>query len=80
MFLPDEFGILSNVLAYVAFLQVVLTYGMETSYFRFAGRSENPEKVYTTTMFSLGATSLLFILIIFSFATYISSWIGYKGH
>ena len=80
MFLPDEFGILSNILAYVAFLQVVLTYGMETSYFRFAGRSEHPEKVFSTTMFSLGVTSLLFIVIIFGFSKNISSWISYEGH
>ena len=79
-FLPDEFGILSNILAYVAFLQVVLTYGMETSYFRFAGRSEHPEKVFSTTMISLGVTSLLFILIVFGFSQNISAWISYEGH
>ncbi len=80
MFLPDEFGILSNILAYVAFLQVVLTYGMETSYFRFAGRSKNDEKVFTTTMVSLGFTSLTFIVLLFLFASKISSWISYEGH
>lgn len=80
IFLPDEFGILSNVLAYVAFLQVVLTYGMETSYFRFAGRSEHPEKVFSTTMISLGVTSLLFIVVVFGFSQNISGWIGYEGH
>ena len=80
MFLPDEFGILSNILAYVAFLQVVLTYGMETSYFRFAGRSEHPEKVYTTTMVSLAISSLLFIILVLSFSSNISVWISYKGH
>lgn len=80
MFLPDEFGILSNILAYVAFLQVVLTYGMETSYFRFAGRSEFPEKVFTTTMVSLGITSLIFIALVLGFSNQISTWISYEGH
>ncbi len=80
MFLPDEFGILSNVLAYVAFLQVVLTYGMETSYFRFAGRSDNPGKVFNTTMISLAFSSLIFIFIVFGFSNQITNWIGYKGH
>lgn len=80
MFLPDEFGILSNILAYVAFLQVVLTYGMETSYFRFAGRSKNTEKVFTTTMVSLGITSLTFLALLLLFASKISSWISYEGH
>jgi O-antigen/teichoic acid export membrane protein len=80
MFLPNEFGILSNILAYVAFLQVVLTYGMETSYFRFAGKSDNPDKVYTTTMVSLGITSLFFVAAVLGFASSISSWISYAGH
>ena len=80
MFLPDEFGILSNILAYVAFIQVFLTYGMETSYFRFAGRSEVPETVFTTTIVSLGFTSLLFIGLVLGFTPEISSWISYEGH
>ena len=80
MFLPDEFGILSNILAYVAFLQVVLTYGMETSYFRFAGRSEYPEKVFTTSMISLALTSVIFIALVLVFSTDISTWISYEGH
>ncbi len=80
MFLPDEFGILSNILAYVAFLQVVLTYGMETSYFRFAGRSDHPEKVFTTTMISLIITSLIFVGLVLGFSSTISHWISYEGH
>ena len=79
-FLPGTFGILSNILAYVTFFQVLLTYGMETAYFRFAGKSENPEKVFTTSMVSLGITTVAFIVIILSFAKNISSWIDYEGH
>ena len=80
MFMPDEFGVLSNILAYVAFLQVVLTYGMETSYFRYAGRSENPEKVFVTSIASLGITSLIFIALVLIFSSNISGWISYEGH
>ena len=79
-FLPSEYGILSNILAYVTFFQVVLTYGMETSYFRFAGRSENPDKVFTTSMVSLGITTVAFIVLILGFATNISGWIDYNDH
>ena len=80
IFVPAEFGILSNILAYVAFLQVILTYGMETAYFRFASRSENEEKVFSTSMVSLGATSILFILFILIFSKSIASLIDYEGH
>ena len=79
-FLPGTFGILSNILAYVTFFQVVLTYGMETAYFRFAGRSENPEKVFATSMVSLGITTFAFIILILGFAKNISGWIDYEGH
>jgi len=79
-FLPGTFGILSNILAYVTFFQVFLTYGMETAYFRFAGKSENSEKVFTTSMVSLGITTVAFIVLILSFAKNISGWIDYEGH
>ena len=80
MFMPEEFGILSNILAYVAFFQVILTYGMETSYFRFAGRSENPEKVFSTSVVSLGITSIAFIGLVIGFSKNIAGWISYEGH
>ncbi len=79
-FVTAEFGILSNILAFVAFFQVILTYGMETAYFRFAGRSENPEKVYSTSLVSLGITSLSFIILVVGFSGTISSWMSYEGH
>jgi len=76
-FPPGEFGILGNLLAYVAFFQVLLTYGMETSYFRFASKSEKPNDVFGTSLVSLFATSLLFVLIISFFSRNISGWVGY---
>lgn len=79
-FVTAEFGILSNILAFVAFFQVILTYGMETAYFRFAGRSENPDKVFSTAIFSLTITSLVFIGLIVAFSSDISSWLSYEGH
>lgn len=76
----SEYGILSNLLAYVAFLQVFLTYGMETSYFRFASRSDKPNEVFETSFISLTATSLLFVLSITLFSGKISEWVGYPDH
>jgi O-antigen/teichoic acid export membrane protein len=76
-FLAGEYGILGNLLAYVAFLQVLLTYGMETSYFRFASKSEKPNEVFGTAMVALTITSFLFVGIISLFSREISSWAGY---
>ena len=45
------YGVISNVYAYTALLLVILTYGMETTFFRFANKEgENPLQVYRTTM------------------------------
>ena len=35
-FLPSEFGVVTEIYAYVAFLVVILTYGFETAFFRFS--------------------------------------------
>jgi len=80
MFIPGEYGILSNILAYVAFFQVLLTYGMETSYFRFASRSKEPDKIFSTSMISLSLTSLIFVAVITVFAKEIAGLIHYEGH
>jgi O-antigen/teichoic acid export membrane protein len=76
-FPEGKYGILSNLLAYVAFFQVLLTYGMETSYFRFASKSDKSNEVFGTSFISLTATSVLFVLIITLFSGKISEWVGY---
>jgi len=76
-FPTGEYGILGNLLAYVAFLQVFLTYGMETSYFRFASKSKKPEEVFGTSLIALSVTSIVFVVIISLFSRQISGWIGY---
>lgn len=71
----------TNVYAYTALLMVVLTYGMETAFFRFANKTEeNPQTVYTTTLISVGGTSLFFILLVLTFLTPIASFMGYAAH
>lgn len=76
-FPPDEYGILGNLLAYVAFLQVLLTYGMETSYFRYANKSAKPNEVFWTSMISIFSTSLVFVLLISFFSRKIAGLVGY---
>jgi len=79
-FIESQYGILSNVLAYVAFFQVLLTFGMETSYFRFASRSKEPEKVFGTAMVSLLMSSLVFVILVTLFSKDIAHAIDYEGH
>ena len=55
-FAEAEYGIVTNLYAYVAVVLICLTYGMETGFFRFANhdRWTSPGQVYTTALCSLG--------------------------
>lgn len=61
--MPAEFGQMTNLYAWTALLMIILTYGMETAFFRYANKHERPEDVYTTSLWSLGVSSALFILL-----------------
>ena len=70
------YGVITNLYAYTALLQVILTYGMETTYFRYANKSgENPEKVYSTILISVGFTSMMFIALVLLFLPNISGFL-----
>ena len=74
MFPADEYGVVTYIYSIVALVLIILTYGMETGFFRFANheRWKDPIQVYTTTLISLGVTSMLFILAVFAFISPIS--------
>lgn len=76
-----QYGIITNVYAYVALLIVLLTYGMETTFFRFMSRKgEDPKKVYATTLKTVGFTSFVFALLVVIFNDPIASLLGYADH
>lgn len=62
-----EMGAITNFYAYVALLQVMLTYGMETGFFRFANKEKHPTTVYSTTLISIFSTTVLFLILSLSF-------------
>lgn len=74
---PEQYGIVTEMYSYVAFLLIVLTYGFETAFFRFAGQEGEKDKVYTTSLISLLVTSLGFFLLCFTFAQPIANLIEY---
>ena len=78
-FLPAEYGVVTELYAYVAFLVVMLTYGMETAFFRFSKKVETA-KVYSTTLISLLISSVVFVGLIFLNSSAISQWLGYANH
>ncbi len=75
------YGVITNVYAYVALLLVLLTYGMETTFFRFANKEgENPDRVFSTSLIAVGSTSLIFVALVVAFISPISDFMGYADH
>lgn len=73
-----QYGIVTNLFAWTAILLVILTYGMETGFFRFANQdTQNARKVYGNTMLSVGFTSLLFAAFIVLFNQPVANFLGY---
>lgn len=81
VFSPDQYGIITEMYAYVAFLVVLLTYGMETAFFRyFSERKESGNsKVFSTALISLLLTSFAFIAVVTVFAQPIAETLGYPN-
>ncbi|MBL4669134.1 MAG: polysaccharide biosynthesis protein [Flavobacteriales bacterium] len=80
-FTTDQYGIVTEMYAYVAFLVVFLTYGMETAFFRYSTLKEyEPKKVFTTVIYALFTTSFFFILTAFLFDQQIANWLKYPNN
>jgi O-antigen/teichoic acid export membrane protein len=78
---PADYGIITNLYAWTALLLVVLTYGMETGFLRFANKdSQNADKVYSTTLISVGSTSFIFAILCAIFSRFIANLMGYPNH
>lgn len=64
-FAPPEYGLVTLIYSVVALVLIILTYGMETGFFRFANheRWSDPMEVYSTSLISLGVTSSVFVVL-----------------
>jgi len=76
-FLPEEYAIVIEMYAYVAFLAVLLTYGFETAFFHFSEKEKNIKLVFSTAFISLTLSSLFFVVFIFSRSTIIADFLGH---
>lgn len=75
------YGIITNMYAITALLLVLLTCGLETGFFRFANKGEeDPVKVYSTTLLTVGAISLSFLAVCLLFLEPIAGVMGYEEH
>ena len=84
-----DYGISTNMYAYTALILVLLTFGMETTLFRFANDEAPsnaqqgkrwPDTVFTTSFAVVGTLTAIFLILLFSFITPISNALGYQKH
>jgi len=76
-----DYGVSTNIYAYTALILVLLTFGMETTLFRFANDEKaRPDTVFSTAMATVGSLTALFLLLVFGFIGPISGALGYDAH
>lgn len=76
-----EYGVVTNLYAWTALLLVILTYGMETGFFRFANKEDgDAQKVFGTVLTSVATTSAIFVLLVILFSGNVAVWLGYPNH
>ena len=73
------YGIITNMYALTALLFVLLTFGMETTFFRFANKvGENPLRVFSTTLLGVSSAATLFFVLVLLFLPPVSRFLGYE--
>jgi O-antigen/teichoic acid export membrane protein len=77
---PSEFGVNTEIYAYISFLNVILTYGMETAFFNFVSKNENKKLVYSTALISLLSSTSLFVLLGYFSSGLIAGKLGYSNN
>ena len=77
---PSDYGVVSELYAYVAFLVVFLTFGMETTFFRYIKEKTDKETVFRNTFLTVLVINVLFFLIGVYFLQEIADWLLYPKH
>ncbi len=80
MFPTEVYGIVTELYAYVTFLLILLTYGMETGFFRFAQDKSIFDKAYSSILTALGLSSTVFIVLLLIFVKPIAGVMQYQAH
>jgi O-antigen/teichoic acid export membrane protein len=80
VFDPANFGIVTEMYSYVAFLNVVFTFGLETGYFRFSNKTGDENKTYWQCLNILIAISVVLCFLFFVGSYRLSELMNYSGH
>lgn len=74
----SAFAIFTNLYALISFINIILSFGFETSYFRFSANKENEPLTFNTALWFLTALSILFLIFILVFNQPIADYFGYS--
>ena len=78
---PESYGVVTEFMAYIAVLQVVLVLGLETGCFRFANKEGvEPKRVYSNAFVTVFCVSATFLALMIAFGSPIASALGYDGY
>jgi O-antigen/teichoic acid export membrane protein len=80
IFLPQEYGIVTELYAYASFLMILCTFGMETTFFRFSQSDHDKETVYSTALFPVALLNLAFIAVGIFGSSLFSQRLHYDNH
>ena len=79
-FKPAEYGVLSELYAWVTFLIILLPLGMETAFFKFINEKEDKDKIFRNSFITVAVFSFLFFILVFFGSQSIADWLGYPNH
>lgn len=80
IFSTREYGVVTELYAWMVVMLVVLTYGMETGFFRFSQKADDSEKVFSTSLISLVITSVLFFIFVNVFIDPVARVMEYRNN
>lgn len=80
IFLPNEYGVVTELYAYASFLMVLLTFGMETTFFRFSESREEKNRVYATSLIPVLVVNLAFVILGILGSPWLAEKLHYGNH
>ena len=81
MLTQAQYGVVTEFMAYIGILQVILVLGLETGCFRFANKEgEDPRRVYSGALLTVTGLNLAFLACMVAFSEPISAALGYEGY
>lgn len=76
----EQFAQFVNLYAFVAFVNILLTFGFETAFFRFSAEKENVKKTFNTSYWFLASNAVIFLLLVLIFNQPIANLLDYENH